>query len=452
MAKTSAHGIIDTVSKIADIESYQFLAVTGTVTMAGFFVNERGKQTGPSMSGTVGTTTPKRLQDFLAANNAIPNDAVGWRGSISAAVYYDTFDGLPASNVDFKTNPSNFPQFTASVNTPIGRVGGTTTVEGGLTVNVTTSGTPNTNVTQFGGNAVVTGTGVGGAGIPRVTVSSDSVININSADTVVALSIASATQSGPLAMAGYYGAGVTLTGTWSATVIPQISNDGGTTWTSSNFINVATGTLLASVTSNGNYAIQIAGGTSHVRLNVTPYTSGTITGNLRATISQTNGFDTIVQGGGLGVPGTAVPGTAIYNGTISTTALPSPTTAGNLVGTASDKFGRVIVIPQSPRDNTATQETTIISSTGATTIVAAQGSGVFADITSILLSNSSATATKFTLSDGTKTRVFYLPAGDMRGISLTVPYAATTANTVWTGTTATSVASVDVSVDFVLNK
>src|SRR5215469_11472491 len=47
---------------------------------------------------------------------------------------------------------------------------------GGATIgNVGQSGAPwSQNVTQFGGSAVVTGTGIGGAGIPRVTVSSDS--------------------------------------------------------------------------------------------------------------------------------------------------------------------------------------------------------------------------------------------------------------------------------------
>src|SRR5271167_2840275 len=40
------------------------------------------------------------------------------------------------------------------------------------------SGTQNVNETQFGSSAVVTGTGVSGAGIPRVTVSSDSTIGV----------------------------------------------------------------------------------------------------------------------------------------------------------------------------------------------------------------------------------------------------------------------------------
>src|SRR5208282_4341695 len=34
------------------------------------------------------------------------------------------------------------------------------------------------NLTQFGGSAVVTGTGASGAGIPRVTVSNDSVVGL----------------------------------------------------------------------------------------------------------------------------------------------------------------------------------------------------------------------------------------------------------------------------------
>ena len=40
-----------------------------------------------------------------------------------------------------------------------------------------------TNVTQFGGAAVVTGTGISGAGVPRVTVSSDTVFSVNQGGT-----------------------------------------------------------------------------------------------------------------------------------------------------------------------------------------------------------------------------------------------------------------------------
>lgn len=53
---------------------------------------------------------------------------------------------------------------------------GTLTVDAsGTTVPVSQSGAPwSNNITQFGGNAVVTGTGASGSGIPRVTVANDS--------------------------------------------------------------------------------------------------------------------------------------------------------------------------------------------------------------------------------------------------------------------------------------
>lgn len=50
--------------------------------------------------------------------------------------------------------------------------------QSGGVVTVTVSGTVTNNVSQFGGSPVVTGTGTGGAGIPRVTVSSDSTIGL----------------------------------------------------------------------------------------------------------------------------------------------------------------------------------------------------------------------------------------------------------------------------------
>lgn len=60
---------------------------------------------------------------------------------------------------------------------------------GSLTVDGTVTTTPpanaSTNVTQFGGTNVSTGTGTGGAGIPRVTVSSDSVVGLGAGAAVI---------------------------------------------------------------------------------------------------------------------------------------------------------------------------------------------------------------------------------------------------------------------------
>lgn len=64
------------------------------------------------------------------------------------------------------------------------------------------SGPWTNNVTQFGGSAVVTGTGVGGSGIPRVTVSNDSSlapnqsVNTSQVNAVTVLTGAGATGTG----------------------------------------------------------------------------------------------------------------------------------------------------------------------------------------------------------------------------------------------------------------
>jgi hypothetical protein len=47
------------------------------------------------------------------------------------------------------------------------------------TVTTTPPANASTNVAQFGGNAVVTGTGIGGVGVPRVTISNDSSLAAN---------------------------------------------------------------------------------------------------------------------------------------------------------------------------------------------------------------------------------------------------------------------------------
>jgi hypothetical protein len=59
----------------------------------------------------------------------------------------------------------------------VGSIAGTVTVSGTVTANQGGSNW-STNVAQFGGNNVVTGTGASGNGIPRVTVSNDSEVQL----------------------------------------------------------------------------------------------------------------------------------------------------------------------------------------------------------------------------------------------------------------------------------
>lgn len=64
------------------------------------------------------------------------------------------------------------------------------------TVTTTPPANASTNVTQFGGSAVATGTGAGGAGIPRVTISNDSSLAANQSVNVAQLA-GSALQAEP---------------------------------------------------------------------------------------------------------------------------------------------------------------------------------------------------------------------------------------------------------------
>lgn len=160
---------------------------------------------------------------------------------------------------------------------------------------------------------------------------------------------------------------------------------------------------------------------------------------------------TTVAGFG-GATGSAVPAKSVYNGGIATTAIPMSTTAGNLVGAMFDKAGRIVTSPQAPRELVKHQETTITSSTSTTTVVTAGASGVLNDVTSIVFTNSSTTTTVVTLSDGTASYTFIVPATDMRGIAYNVPLAETTTATAWTVACTTSVASVIVDVCFVINR
>lgn len=152
--------------------------------------------------------------------------------------------------------------------------------------------------------------------------------------------------------------------------------------------------------------------------------------------------------------GSTVPSGAFYQGVNAATSLPSAATAGNLTGMTGDKFGRAVVLPNGFRDIVSSQPTTISSSTSETTIVTAAAS-TFNDVVSVLVSNTSATATRVDIRDTTAGSVIwqiYVPAGDSRGISLTTPWPQTSVNTNWTATCGTSVADIRIAVLFVKNK
>ncbi len=109
---------------------------------------------------------------------------------------------------------------------------------------------------------------------------------------------------------GQGGVGVLIAaGTLAATVVPEISYDGGTTWVASVFFDPTANTTSANlVFTNPNAAttrtILIDGGVSNVRVRVSAFTSGTATATLRSTFNA--GGQYVNQGGtwNVGVTGT----------------------------------------------------------------------------------------------------------------------------------------------------
>ena len=105
------------------------------------------------------------------------------------------------------------------------------------------------------------------------------------------------------------------------------------------------------------------------------------------------------------------------------------------------------------RDKVGDQNTTITSSTAATTIVTAQAA-TYLDLTGLILTNTSATGSEVQLldDDGTTVRaVFWCPATDVRGVVFRTPFNQSAVNKTWKLKTVTSIASLKVTAQYVEN-
>lgn len=146
-------------------------------------------------------------------------------------------------------------------------------------------------------------------------------------------------------------------------------------------------------------------------------------------------------------------GNPIKVGGIAKTALPTAAAADDRVNAMYDKFGRQVTLNNAMRDLLGSQTTTI-SNTTETTIITAAAS-IFNDLVTLFISNTSATAARVDIRDTTGGSVIfqlYLPAGDMRGLSLTTPWPQTSVNTNWTAQASASVTDLRISAMFVKNK
>lgn len=226
----------------------------------------------------------------------------------------------------------------------IGAVTGSGTFTVGGTVTTTPPANATTNVTQFGTNNVATGTGAGGVGIPRVTVSNDSSLAANQSVNV-----------------SQFGGTNAVTGTGaSGAGIPRVTVSNDSTVTANAGTNLNTSALVLDATMTGRLpaGASPANGESNTNTNLSRIGgfnfifngatwdrwTGAVSGTVTANIGSTNGLalDSSVNGILLSqASGTAGQKGPLIQGAV-TTAAPSYTT-GNTSPFSLDTSGSLRV-------------------------------------------------------------------------------------------------------------
>jgi len=164
-----------------------------------------------------------------------------------------------------------------------------------------------------------------------------------------AQTISAANGTAQVALAGQAGASVTLSGTWTATLVAELSFDGGSTWIATFFEIPNTAQYVTSVTANGPYPIVCAAGASHVRVRASAFTSGTISVLLRA--AQMSGLPPLYAG----PAGSSAP---------VVSALVGGSDGANLRTLATDTSGRPVLAGSSGTNITSATTTTVKATAG----------------------------------------------------------------------------------------
>ena len=301
------------------------------------------------------------------------------------------------------------------------------------------------NVSQINAVTPLMGNGVTGTGSQRVTIASDNTaFSVNAAATLNA-----ETTKVIGVVRNSDGAGNLLTSN-STTPTAHFALD-------SNITSI----LGTAPTTVGKLDVKGADGDVFVRQTTgsnlhTVLDSGTLT-TLSTLTTVTNAVKVTGNAGGAfdAATNAAVPANAVQIGGVSSTALPSAFTATDLAPMMMDKFGRQVVLPFSIRDLTLPMtQLTLTSTTTETSLIAAVAS-TFNDLASVIVINTSATATQVDFRDSTAGTIrlsLYVPAGDTRGATFTTPLPQNAVNTAWTAKCGTSVASVIITGSYIANK
>ena len=243
--------------------------------------------------------------------------------------------------------------------TPVGGVtsiqgvsGGTAVpISGSITITGTAAVTQSTspwvdNITQFGGNNVVTGTGASGVGIPRVTVSNDSNILATQSGTWT-VTATQATAANLRAQTASESTTATATGTVAALVGGAVTT-GSPTYTTGQMDPLSL-TTAGALRVDGSAVTQPISGTVTANAGIGTFTvAGTVTAN-----AGTGNFNNA----SVSATGVAGPASATYIGGAVTTAAPTYTT-GQMDPLSLDTAGNL-------RVNNTTADVTATGALGA---------------------------------------------------------------------------------------
>ena len=144
-----------------------------------------------------------------------------------------------------------------------------------------------------------------------------------------------------------------------------------------------------------------------------------------------------------GATAATAPANAVQSGNRGSTALPTAVADGQLVAPMTDKYGRQVVVNNTVRD-LLVPVSVQTTDTSAHNLTASLGTGIYADLISLTITNETATATVVSLSDGTITYKIALAAngGICNPFPSTLPASSTA--TAWTVTS-----SATVTLDFI---
>jgi hypothetical protein len=172
--------------------------------------------------------------------------------------------------------------------------------------------------------------------------------------------------------------------------------------------------------------------------------------NVIGAVTQSGTWNDVITGNV--AAGSAASGNPVRIGAVARTTNPTAVTDGQVSNFRTNKVGDTISI-QAPRELVGMQTTTITTTT-ETTVLTAGGAGVFCDISSMSITNSSATAVQVSLKDataGTTRQTWWIPAGGGGPMSFNPPLPQTTANNNWTITLGAAVTSIFVNVTYIKN-